>query len=318
MKLLQNIITFTLIGILFSNCQKETIKSIPPLLETKKQVATENRYSTTKNVPVDFILENKYGVAVSPKIRSSIKSSLNYQDCDLDIGDNLAITYTGATISAYCAFTTYDIFVSWNVVIPEDVVLNINSLSKGRWRLSTSDPYQNSTLYIGTPSAPYLNTTTGQNVRNVPIYFSFTLNNSDFCSHNNFYVNFIRVGTDCDDLSLISTSAVSDVFDPEIYTVPELFALNFNGASGTHNMEIYPLYVLCTICHSPTLGITSDYKFSYRLQGASTWVETIITGLGSTYLSVPSAGTYEYKSKGKLKADGTFTEYSGVRTCIVN
>ncbi len=245
---------------------------------------------------------------------------MDYSGCGDDITSNSNTVFKGISVENNCTGygNPHYITALWSITVPADVVLSTNSQTKGRWRFSTADPYQLVNLGISQNGSAYTNPNTAQLVKKYYISFSFILDDANYCFNNSVFLNFTKVATDCSESPLIGSATTSDVFDPATFIVKRFAGTNYNAGNGAHTMRVVNIDVLCNQCHSPTLGDSQEHKYEYQLNGATTWITVTRTTTAAFDITVPVAGTYNYRSSSKLKPDGTYSNYISTGSCVIN
>lgn len=99
---------------------------------------------------------------------------------------------------------------------------------------------------------------------------------------------------------------------PQTYKVYPYIA----NSTSAGQLTAIPAITLCQNCHDPALGSSPTHVFEYRVQGTSTWTAVTYNDLNSHNIAA-SSRTYKYCSKGKLKADGTYSAYTPINTVVV-
>ena len=279
-----------------------------------------------KSETVPMIFTDKFGKekiingSQSSSLIGNPISNFDYVDCGDDIISNSSTVFKGITVQNSCTgygFTHY-VTALWTIIVPADVVISTNSQTKGRWRFSTTDPYQLVNLAISQNGSAFTNPNTGSLVKQYFISFPFDLDDFNYCFNNSVFLNFTKIVTDCSELTSFGSGTSSEVFDPATYVVKRFAGVNFNAGGGVHTMRVNNVDVLCNQCHSPTLGDSPEHKFEYQLNGTSTWTTVVRTNIYSFDIVLTDAGTYNYRCKSKLKPDGTYSDYFFTGSCVIN
>ena len=259
-------------------------------------------------------------IPITKKINNN---NFTLEDCG-DFGYAVSLTYNGFADYTTSCLDPHLILLNWTLDMPASINPVVHTGNIGRLRIK---PYG----FIGDPgviwkflplSFSYVSTFTHptESIKMNRYKLSYLANipKPEYCANSIFESTF-KIFTDCPDMPSIqpiTPGIISESFTPDIYKVYQYWALN--ATVGTkHEIKADPLILLCTTCHEPSLGITPKHIFEYRLLGSSTWKTVVANNLLTLNISVPSSGDYEYRSKGLLKPDGTYSEYSTIQQVTV-
>ena len=280
------------------------------------------------NIPAGFILYRKNGDSIvympgkEKEYFSQFKGIANARvtSCGDDPFFAPPVTYKGFTAVYSGCPSDPNTTVTCYFTIEAHAELNLvpTSTTKGRVKLvgglnptvtkTSANPI--TVTYLGSYYNSY-----GEEVNKFDINFSVTFTATEFCNYNEISVNTNPIPTDCIDNPTYAVTSTTDYFTPQTYKVYNYGVSTSPSTSG--QMTAFPLITLCNNCHDPALGSSPTHDFQYRLQGSSTWTTVTYNDLNSHVISGLTSGTYEYRSRGKLKTDGTYTPYTNISTATV-
>lgn len=303
---------------IFYGCSKSH-DAANPQQQTQQQSFAIVQQSPSK-IPVSTILDLRngdhivYAPGQKPAGFSNIDARVN--GCGVDPWFTPPSIYRGFTayLSGCPSDPSTTITLSFSIETHAEYNLVPTSATKGRLKLVGGFPYPTTTKtapLTATYSSSYYNSF-GEEVNIFYLTFSITLSVSEYCNYNEISVGATGIPTDCDDVVVHTVDNATDYFTPQTYKVYPYFA----NSTSAGQMTAFPAITLCQNCHDPALGASPTHTFEYRLQGTSSWTAVVYNDLNSHTITV-SAGTYEYRSKGKLKTDGTYSSYTAIGTVVV-
>ncbi|MCE9672828.1 RCC1 repeat-containing protein [Myxococcus stipitatus] len=245
------------------------------------------------------------------------KAALDYVGCSDDYIDNHGIVYQGFTLDySACgagAPQPSTIRVSWTHDIPSGIAVDATSSSSyGRVRFD-SGANQNVPLSV-TQLETFTHPGSGIAMTRYRVEYSASMAGVNYCTAANLTTNY-RLATDCDEWPLATSVANTTSLTPNTYKVyPYLASVS---PSGSRMLTVSTEPLPCPNCHPPALGDSPEHVFEYRKQGTLAWTVVQRTNLSSFRLPPVSAGTYEYRSRGRLTPNGAYSDYTPIRTVTV-
>lgn len=230
----------------------------------------------------------------------------NYAGCDMDYAEHGRYYYKGFSVERSCGGNSYILTADFIHEVPADIGL-YTSHARTVGKLGLDDnPLQPVSLQwveLGTFTNPW-----GVPMKRYQVAVSHTLTEDDYCFSGTFTAAY-RIATDCAAMPTIRASPHVDHLTPNTYKVYHFGASN-SSSGGVHKFTVFPGIFLCFDCHEPALGGSPEHIFEYRAGGTTSWTVLTRTDYFSFDVFVPAAGFYEFRSKGKLKPDGTYSEYT--------
>ncbi|HYE55245.1 MAG TPA: hypothetical protein VD996_10390 [Chitinophagaceae bacterium] len=306
--------------ILLNSCSKE-----PQLVQSPQpQVAVSNVATTIHspaNKPMGAIIYLRNGDSI---VYEPGKPPVGFKDpnarvygCGVDPFFSFQPIYHGYNASLSGCTDDPNTVITFTFYMEVHVQYNLQptSATKGRMKL-IGNLFYPTTIKSGDLSATYIGSyynAYSEEVNKFSLSFTVSLTVDEYCNYEEIAVYTNAIPTDCDDNPSYVVTATTDYLTPQTYKVYPYMA---TGTTPGY-MTVFPAVTLCQNCHEPALGSSPEHIFEYRLQGSSTWTAVTYTNLSSHNISLP-AGNYEYRSKGKLLANGTYSGYTPVYPVTVN
>ncbi|WP_255203865.1 RCC1 repeat-containing protein [Myxococcus sp. AM011] len=146
------------------------------------------------------------------------------------------------------------------------------------------------------------------------VEYTASLASVNFCAASTLTTSY-RLALDCDETPLGFSVANTTSLTPNTYKVHPYVASV--SSTGTRMLTVSTEPLPCPHCHSPALGDSPEHVFEYRKQGTFAWTVVQRTNTSSFRIPLLRAGTYEYRSRGRLTPNGTNSDYTAIRTVTV-
>ncbi|MFY1826279.1 hypothetical protein ACN47A_10230 [Myxococcus fulvus] len=240
----------------------------------------------------------------------SREPSLDYPGCDLEYSDHdTPWRYEGfSTERPSCREGTATLFVTFLHEVPARItVAPFHAHSVGKLGLD-GQPLRPAPLHVqelDTFVNPW-----GVSMKRYRVTVSSTLLDQEHCAALTFTAAY-QLATDCGPLPIIKVSPRTASLTPAAYKVSSFVAAS-TSSGGLHTFKATPASPPCSGCHEPALGPSPLHVFEYRLRGSATWLSVTRTDALDFEVQVSTAGLHEFRSKGRLAPDGTFSGYSPV------
>ncbi|NTX39807.1 MULTISPECIES: hypothetical protein [unclassified Myxococcus] len=263
----------------------------------------------------EVLLEGPATTRASASVEDAAFTTLDYPGCEQDYSDhNTPVLYEGITTERKaCSGETSTVFVNFLHEVPAGITLDLfQANSFGKFGLDDKLA-QRAPLHLvklDTFVNPW-----GVPITRYRISISYTLVESEYCRHATFSAAY-QLATHCPELPTIRSPPQTDSLTPKTYAVYPFIVSSASNA-GAHKFVAIPSVTSCSECHKPALGPTPEHVFEYRRTGTTPW-STITRGDYLAFeVTVASAGVYEFRSKGRLKPNGSYSSYSPVSVLYV-
>ncbi|MCY1080726.1 RCC1 domain-containing protein [Archangium lansingense] len=252
------------------------------------------------------------------RVSTASRAAMNYPGCGDDYIDNHSISYKGYSLD----YTTCSsgspqpsaIHVRWTHDIPSDIALDVTSSGSTAKLKFDSGAYQTIAPISVRPIGTYTHPGSGIAMTRYQVEYAVNMGSVNYCATSNFTSSY-RLATDCDEVPVVFPTTKTDSLSPNTYKVHPYIA---KVSSGSRAFTVSPGTLPCSGCHDPALGDSPEHLFEYRKKGTTTWTVIQRTNLSNFRVPVPSAGIYEYRSKGKLTIGGAYSDYTEIQTVTVS